>query len=472
MSFQTLAPATRSPTLGFDPDLVRRFDRQGPRYTSYPTADRFDASFDELAYRTAASRRNAGGVPRPLSLYVHLPFCRSLCFYCGCNKIVTRDSSKAARYLEYLDREIALQSVLFRDDPRVAQMHWGGGTPTYYDTAQQRALFRRLADRFDLARDGDYSIEIDPRTLNVGSIEALRDIGFNRVSFGVQDFNPAVQAAVNRLQSREDTLAAIAAARECGFRSINVDLIYGLPLQTPAGFAETLATVVAARPGRVALYNYAHLPALFKAQRRINDRDLPSAETRLELLGIAIDRLGAAGYQYIGMDHFALPSDPLALAQRQGRLQRNFQGYSCGPESDLVGLGVSAIGALGPTYAQNHRALPEYYGCLDQGRLPVMRGTRLGADDLLRRSVIQSLMCHSTLSKTALEVGYLIEFDQYFDRELEALREFEALGLVSLGGDWISVTPRGRFVIRGICMVFDRYLAAGVEEGRRYSRVV
>lgn len=460
------------PTLEFDPDLVRRFDRNGPRYTSYPTADRFDAAFGELAYRTAAFQRNAGGAPRPLALYVHLPFCRSLCFYCGCNKIVTRDSSKAARYLEYLEREIALQSTLFRDDPRVVQMHWGGGTPTYYDTAQLRALFRQLADRFDLARDGDYSIEVDPRTVNTGSIEALRDIGFNRVSFGVQDFNPAVQAAVNRAQSQEDTLAAIVAARQCGFQSINIDLIYGLPLQTPAGFAETLATVVAARPGRIALYNYAHLPALFKAQRRINDRHLPSPETRLELLGLAIDRLGAAGYQYIGMDHFALPRDPLAIAQRQGRLQRNFQGYSSGPESDLVGLGVSAIGALGPTYSQNYRSLPEYYGSLDQGRLPVMRGFRLGADDLLRRSVIQSLMCHSTLSKTSLEIGYLIDFDRYFSRELEDLRQLETMGLVSLGGDWITVTPRGRFVIRGICMVFDRYLREKGEDGRRYSRVV
>ena len=471
MSLQVTAPAV-SPTLDFDPDLVRSFDRHGPRYTSYPTADRFDAGFDELAYRAAAEQRNAGGALRPLSLYVHLPFCRSLCFYCGCNKIVTRDASKAARYLDYLDREIALQSALFRDDPRVAQMHWGGGTPTYYDTAQLRALFGRIADRFDLARGGDYSIEIDPRTLTTGSIEALRDIGFNRVSFGVQDFNPAVQAAVNRLQSQEHTLSALAAARACGFESINIDLIYGLPLQTPGGFAETLATVVEARPSRIALYNYAHLPALFKAQRRINDRDLPSAEARLELLGIAIDRLGAAGYQYIGMDHFALPGDPLALAQRQGRLQRNFQGYSSGPECDLVGLGVSAIGALGPHYAQNFRSLPEYYGSLDRGRLPVMRGRRLSADDLLRRSVIHSLMCQFTLSKSALEIAYLVDFDHYFASELQDLRELESLGLVTVGKDWIAVTPRGRYVIRGICMVFDRYLRQQAPDVRQYSRVV
>ena len=472
MSLQALAPAMNPPTLDFDPELVRRFDRNGPRYTSYPTADRFEAGFGEPAYRAAALQRNAGGALRPLSLYVHLPFCRHLCFYCGCNKIVTRDDSKAARYLGYLDKEIALQSRLFREDPRVVQMHWGGGTPTYYDAAQLRDLFRRIADRFDLARKGDYSIEVDPRTVTPGSIEALRDIGFNRVSFGVQDFDPAVQAAVHRVQSRDDTLAAIAAARECGFQSINIDLIYGLPLQTPAGFAETIATVIAALPGRIALYNYAHLPALFKSQRRIDDRDLPSPETRLELLALAIDRLGAAGYQYIGMDHFALPCDPLAMAQRQGRLQRDFQGYSSGPECDLVGLGVSAIGAVGPTYAQNHRGLPEYYGSLDQGHVPVMRGVRLCADDLLRRSAIRSLMCHSALSKSALEVSYLIEFDRYFARELEDLRSFEAMGLVKLGDDWISVTPRGRFVIRGIAKVFDRYLRESGEAGRRYSRMV
>jgi oxygen-independent coproporphyrinogen-3 oxidase len=460
------------PSLGFDADLVRRFDRNGPRYTSYPTADRFTAAFDEAAYLKAAARRNTGGVQRPLSLYVHLPFCRNVCFYCGCNKIVTRDASKAAGYLDYLDREIGLNSTLFRGDPRVVQMHWGGGTPTYYDMAQLRGLFRRLADRFELARDGDYSIEVDPRTIAAESMEELRDIGFNRVSFGVQDFDPAVQAAVHRVQSEEATLAAIDAARRCGFRSINIDLIYGLPLQTPHGFDRTLATVAAARPGRIALYNYAHLPALFKPQRRINEKDLPSAQARLDLLSLAMDRLGAAGYLYIGMDHFALPGDPLAVAQRQGRLQRNFQGYSSGPECDLIGLGVSAIGAVGATYVQNQRGLAGYYECLDHGRLPVMRGCELSADDLVRRSVIQTLMCHSTLSKTPLEIGYLIDFDRYFGPELEELRKLEALGLLTVDDEWITVTPRGRFVIRGICMVFDRYLRESTDGGQRYSRVV
>jgi oxygen-independent coproporphyrinogen III oxidase len=458
--------------MGFDAGVVRRFDRQGPRYTSYPTADRFSAAFDENAYKKAVANRNTGGIQRPLSLYAHLPFCRNLCFYCGCNKIVTRDASKAAAYLEYLDREIGLASALFRNDPRVVQMHWGGGTPTYYDLAQLRALFGRFAAHFTLAPGGDYSIEVDPRTIGDGAIDELREIGFNRISFGVQDFDPAVQAAVHRVQSEEGTLSALAAARRCGFRSINIDLIYGLPLQTPEGFDRTLGKVVAARPGRIALYNYAHLPALFKPQRRIRAEDLPSADTRLELLGLAIERLGAAGYLYIGMDHFALADDPLALAQRQGRLQRNFQGYWSGPECDLVGLGVSAIGAIGPTYSQNHRELASYYGCLDQGRLPVMRGFQMSGDDLVRRSLIQALMCHFTVSKTSLEIGYLIDFDTYFAPELEELRELQDLGLVVCGDEWITVTPRGRFVIRGICMVFDRYLRQAREGAARYSRVV
>jgi oxygen-independent coproporphyrinogen III oxidase len=466
------AAVTRSTVLEFDPALVRRFDHKGPRYTSYPTADRFTTAFDEGAYARSAAHRNTGGVQRPLSLYVHLPFCRSLCFYCGCNKIVTRDGAKAARYLGYLEREIELQAGLLRGDSRVAQMHWGGGTPTYYDVEELGRLFRRFAAGFELVRGGDYSIEVDPRTVGSDAIETLRAMGFNRVSFGVQDFDPSVQAAVNRVQSKEDTLDVIAAARRCGFESINVDLIYGLPLQTPVRFEKTLATVAAARPGRIALYNYAHLPALFKAQRQINERDLPTAEMRLTLLGLAIERLGAIGYVHIGMDHFALPGDPLAVAQRQGRLQRNFQGYTSGPECDLVGLGVSAIGAIGPTYSQNHRDLPAYYARLDRARLPVFRGYSLSADDLVRRSVIQALMCNSQVCRSAIEVGYLIDFDRYFASELEELRWLEQAGLVSVGDEWITVTPRGRFVIRAVCMVFDRYLREDADSGRRYSRVV
>jgi oxygen-independent coproporphyrinogen-3 oxidase len=459
-------------SLQFDAGLVESFDRPGPRYTSYPTADRFDAAFDEAAYRRAAASRDAGAGRRPLALYVHLPFCRDVCFYCACNRIVTRDARKASDYLEYLELETAMAGALFGKDPRVARMHWGGGTPTYYDAERLRALFARIARRFELAHDGEYSIEVDPRTVDGEAIEALRAIGFNRLSLGVQDFDPAVQAAVHRVQSTERTLAAIDAARRCRFDSINIDLIYGLPLQTPASFGRTLDLVVAARPGRIALYNYAHLPARFKAQRRIRAEDLPPAKARLEILGLAVERLGAAGYQYIGMDHFALPGDALAVAQRHGRLRRDFQGYSSGSPCDLVGLGVSAIGAVGATYSQNHRELENYYDCLRRGSLPVARGLQLTADDLVRRSVIEGLMCNFALSKAAIEIAYLLEFDRYFAPELEALREFEDLGLVSSRGDWITVAPKGRFLIRGICMAFDRYLRGAGEGGPRFSRVI
>jgi oxygen-independent coproporphyrinogen-3 oxidase len=460
-----------STPVAFDSALVSRFDRNGPRYTSYPTADRFVEAFGPGQYRSWAERRNLGGIQRPLALYVHLPFCRDVCFYCACNKIVTRDAGKSARYLDYLGREIDLQARLFRDDLRVAQMHWGGGTPTYYDTATLRALWSRIGGAFQLAAGGDYSIEVDPRTVDAPAVHALREIGFNRVSFGVQDFEPAVQVAVHRLQSAERTLEVIEAARDTGFPSINIDLIYGLPKQTLMTFRATLARVLATRPHRIALYNYAHLPQLFKAQRRIYEGDLPSPETRLKLLGLAIKRLTVAGYEHIGMDHFALPEDALAVAQRQGRLRRDFQGYSAGAEADLVGLGVSAIGSVGPTYSQNHRALPGYYESLDRGQLPIMRGIELSADDLLRRQVIQSLMCHFALSKESVGIAYLIDFDRYFATELADLREFEALGLVVNEDGWLTVTGRGRFVIRNIAMVFDRYLRRD-REVRRYSRVI
>jgi oxygen-independent coproporphyrinogen-3 oxidase len=459
-------------TLDFDASLIERFDRTGPRYTSYPTADRFTAGFDDAAYRRAAAQRNTGGARRPLALYVHLPFCRDVCFYCACNRIVTRDAGKAEAYLDYLGMEIALAGALFAGDARVARMHWGGGTPTYYDIGQLRALFRELGRRFELAHDGDYSIEVDPRTVDGEAIEALRAIGFNRISLGVQDFDPDVQAAVHRLQSVECTFGAIAAARRCRFDSINIDLIYGLPRQTSATFDRTLDLVLSARPGRIALYNYAHLPERFKPQRRIRQEDVPAAPARLEILARAVERLGAAGYLYIGMDHFALPDDALAVAQRHGQLRRDFQGYSSGPRCDLVGIGVSAIGTIGATYSQNHRGLKENYACLAGGSLPVMRGLQLTADDLVRRSVIEGLMCNFALSKSAIETAYLIDFDAYFGPELEALREFQDMGLVSCEGEWITVSPKGRFVVRGICMAFDRYLRRREESGARYSRVI
>jgi oxygen-independent coproporphyrinogen-3 oxidase len=457
-------------SIDFDAGLIRRFDRPGPRYTSYPTADRFVTTFDAEAYRACCVRRNAGGRERGLALYVHLPFCRDVCFYCGCNRIVTRDNARTVRYLDYLSREIELQGALFAGDPRVGEMHWGGGTPTYYDAAALQALWDTLAARFQLAADGEYSIEVDPRSVDADSIGALRAIGFNRVSFGVQDFDPDVQRAVNRLQSEERTLEVITAARRAGFSSINVDLMYGLPKQTLTSFNRTLARVIALRPDRIALYNYAHLPHLFKPQKRIAAADLPAPETRLELFALAIELLGGAGYEYIGMDHFALPDDALAMAQRQGRLRRGFQGYTASVERDLVGLGVSAISSVGTSYSQNFRQLDDYYLRLDRSELPVMRGVALAPDDLLRRAVIQEIMCNFAVSKEAISVAYLVDFDALFSAELEELREFESFGLVRLEPGWVSVTPKGRFLVRRICMVFDRYLAT--PEGGSYSRII
>jgi oxygen-independent coproporphyrinogen-3 oxidase len=467
----TPSPRHRDSGCTFDPDLIRRLDRNGPRYTSYPTADRFQPSYTAESYRGWALRRNQGGIARPLSLYVHIPFCGTICFYCGCNKVVTRDRSKAELYLGYLEREARLQGSLMRGGPKVDQLHLGGGTPTYLSAEQIGALMHMLRANFEFSDAFQGSIEIDPRTVNAETIAALGAHGFNRMSLGVQDFDPQVQRAVNRIQSEGETESAILAGRANGFGSVNVDLIYGLPKQTLASVASTLDKVISLAPDRIAFYNYAHLPALFKPQRRIAEADLPSPEVKLEMLGDAIRRLTAAGYVHIGMDHFARPQDELAVAQRQGRLHRNFQGYSTHADCDLVGLGASAIGMLGPTYYQNYRALPEYYAPLERDELPIMRGFEMSPDDLMRRSIIQALMCHFELCKESIETGWLIDFDTYFATELAELRALEAEGLLEIDPQWISVTPRGRLLIRSICMVFDRYLRAD-QERRRYSKVI
>lgn len=454
-----------------DLDLIRSLDRNGPRYTSYPTADRFVEAFGPDAYRSWAAKRNIGGIHRHLSLYIHLPFCNTVCFYCACNKIVTRDKGKGGKYLDYLGREIALQAALFEQDAGVRQMHWGGGTPTFFGTEQLADLYALLRRHFRFDPDGEYSIEIDPRTVDGPDIAALREMGFNRLSLGVQDFDPDVQRAVNRVQSAEQTFEVMAAARRAGFLSINVDLIYGLPKQNLITFNHTLARVISAQPDRVAIYNYAHLPTRFKPQRRIKEAELPSADAKLKLLALAARRLTDAGYVYIGMDHFAKPGDALAVAQAQGRLHRNFQGYSTQPDCDLIALGVSAIGSMGPTYHQNYRTLEDYYASLDRGTLPIMRGIELTADDLVRRAVIQALMCHFMLSKDAIEIAHLIDFDRYFTAELAELRELERVGLLELDDRWISVTPKGRMLIRSVCMVFDKYLRRE-QDVQRYSRVI
>jgi len=454
-----------------DLDLIRRMDRNGPRYTSYPTADRFVEAFDAETYKSWVARRNIGGIRRALSIYIHLPFCSTVCFYCACNKVVTRDRSKGEKFLEYLFREIDMQGPLFRDDRVVEQMHWGGGTPTFFTMAQLSGLWDKLRQHFSMSPEGEYSIEIDPRSVEAADMQALRDMGFNRISLGVQDFDPDVQRAVNRVQSEEQTLEVMDAARVAGFASVNVDLIYGLPKQNLISFNRTLGRIIAASPDRIAIYNYAHLPTRFKPQRRIAEAELPTPDIKLKLLGLATQRLGEAGYVYIGMDHFAKPDDSLAIAQRHGHLHRNFQGYSTHAECDLIGLGVSAIGAIGPTYSQNHRDLETYYDALDRGVLPVARGMELSADDLLRRAVIQALACQFKLSKKSIAIAYLIDFERYFAAELAELRDLAVDGLVELDDEWITVTPRGRMLIRNVCMVFDKYLQHE-RETMRYSRVI
>lgn len=474
-TIHTLPRPPQAPAAGglvFDPELIRRLDRNGPRYTSYPTADRFVDSFTAADYSGWAQRRDAiGGSVRPLSLYVHIPFCGTVCFYCGCNKVVTRDRGKAAHYLRYLEREIVLQGRLLHTAPQVDQLHLGGGTPTFLEPAQIGALMETLRGQFALSPDFEGSIEIDPRTVEPETLAALAAFGFNRASLGVQDFDPEVQRAINRVQSERQTEAVIRAARACGYRSVNVDLIYGLPKQTVQSVARTLDRVIELAPDRIAFYNYAHLPALFKPQRRILEADLPAPEVKLEMLGEAIRRLSAAGYVHIGMDHFARPYDELAVAQRQGRLHRNFQGYSTHAQCDLVGLGASAIGMVGPTYYQNWRTLNDYYQRLERHELPIMRGIELSPDDMIRRSVIQALMCHFELCKEAIGSAWLLEFDRYFAPELADLRVLAEQGLLEMDRQWISITPRGRLLIRSICMVFDRYLRADRERGR-YSKVI
>jgi oxygen-independent coproporphyrinogen-3 oxidase len=459
--------------LVIDPLLIRKYDANGPRYTSYPTADRFVDAFGEDSFRRWLGCRNIGGIVQPLSVYVHLPFCRSVCYYCGCNKVVTGNQAKSAQYIKYLEKELALVGGLLgaASERRICQLHWGGGTPTFLAREEMAALMRLLDGQFARDADAEASIEVDPRSAESGRMAFLAGLGFNRVSIGVQDFDADVQKAVNRLQSEAETRRVVEESRDAGFRSVSLDLIYGLPRQTLDSFNATLDKVIAIDPDRIALYSYAHMPALLKPQRSISPDELPSAEAKLQIMTLAIGRLTRAGYCHIGMDHFAKPADELALAQGQGRLQRNFQGYSTHPESDMLGFGVSAIGRLGPTYYQNRKRLADYYADLDAGRIPVMRGIELSADDLLRRAVIQSLTCHFRVSMESIEIAHLIDFRRYFAAELADLQALQADGLVGVGPEWIIVTPRGRLLVRTVCMVFDRYLRQRVQ-GAAYSKVI
>ena len=455
------------------PELLTRFDVPGPRYTSYPTADRFVEAFAEADYVQALAQRQSGvvGKKTPLSLYVHIPFCESLCYYCACNKIITKHKERSSEYLRYLSKELELHTRHLGRGQSVSQLHLGGGTPTFMSDDELRQLMSVLHQHFEFVPGGEYSVEVDPRTVDEGRLAVLAELGFNRLSFGVQDFDPAVQKAVHRIQPAGQVFQLVDAARRLGFESINVDLIYGLPLQTPESFDRTLAQVNSLRPDRIALYAYAHLPERFKPQRRIHAQELPSGGDKVAMLSRSLDALTDAGYVYIGMDHFALPQDALAVAKRQGRLHRNFQGYSTQADCDLIALGVSSIGRVGASYSQNAKTMEEYCDLLDQGHFPVVRGLTLTRDDLIRRSVIMALMCQGHLEFEAINLAWLIDFQALFSKELAQLESMQSQGLVQLSDSGIQVTPMGWFFVRGVAMVFDRYLQAD-RNHTRFSKII
>jgi oxygen-independent coproporphyrinogen-3 oxidase len=457
----------------FDAELLRRYDRPGPRYTSYPTAPQFAAGFGEQDLVRAARAGNAEPIPRRLSIYAHVPFCFSPCFYCGCNRIITRDQGRAVPYLQRLVREAAMLGPLFDRDREVVQVHLGGGTPNFFSAGQIGEFLDTLDThfRFSTAATRDFSIELDPRFVADGAIRDLAQMGFNRASLGVQDFDPAVQAAVNRIQSVAETRQVIDDCRRHGFRSVNVDLIYGLPMQTPEGFARTLDIVTEARPDRLAIYGYAHMPQLFRPQKQIDESLLPAPEDKLALLQLAIAKLGEAGYVHIGMDHFALPEDDLARARQAGTLQRNFMGYTTHADCDLVGIGVSAIGHVGDTFSQNPRDLPSWEAAIDAGRLPTWRGMQLDADDVLRADVIQQLMCRGEIDIADIEYRHDIDFAATFADDLDRLVPLVADGLVTANATRIAATSRGRLLLRIIAACFDRYLHQTDPIGR-YSKAI
>ncbi|MDP3084303.1 MAG: oxygen-independent coproporphyrinogen III oxidase [Rubrivivax sp.] len=454
--------------------LLRQLDRPGPRYTSYPTADRFVEAFGPVQYRQALHERaqgaRVGGAP-PLSLYVHIPFCESVCYYCACNKVITKHHQRSAEYLDAIDAEIALHVAELGAGKPVSQLHLGGGTPTFLSDAELARLMDSLRRAFKLAPAAEVSIEVDPRTASPERLRHLAELGFNRISFGIQDFDADVQRAVHRVQSYDSVRALIEAARELNFTSINADLIYGLPRQTPASFARTIAQVGALRPDRIALYAYAHLPERFKPQRRIAVADLPPPEHRVQMLGSAIAGFIGHGYTYIGMDHFALAGDALAVAKRQGRLHRNFQGYSTQPDCDLIGLGVSSIGRIGATYSQNAKTLPEYYDAMRQGQFATVRGLALTRDDLVRRAVIMALMCQGRVEYESIELAHLIDMRSHFAAEFEALQSLADRGLVEIGADAIEVTATGWYFVRAVAMVFDHNLRSD-QARERFSRII
>jgi oxygen-independent coproporphyrinogen-3 oxidase len=459
-------PVTTNQQIVWDQEILNKYNYSGPRYTSYPTALEFHEAFTVSDYDMACTQYPE----RPLSLYVHIPFCHKLCYYCGCNKVITRHSHKADEYLDVIEHEIRQRASLL-NGREVTQLHFGGGTPTFLSKAQITRLMMILRDEFNFTADAEISIEVDPREIELDVLDHLRNEGFNRLSIGVQDFNKEVQKLVNREQDEEFIVAMVQRAKELGFRSTNLDLIYGLPKQTQALFAETLKQVLEMKPGRLSVFNYAHMPQLFAAQRKIKDEDLPKAEEKMAILQDTIETLTGAGYQFIGMDHFALPEDELAVAQREGVLHRNFQGYTTQGECDLVGFGVSAISMVGDSYAQNQKELKKYYAQVNDLRHALWKGVVLDNDDLLRREVIKQLICNFKLDKKMIESEFAVDFNRYFKEDLELLQTFINDDLVEVDDKEIRVTLRGRLLIRNICMCFDKYLRAKARQ-QQFSRVI
>lgn len=476
----TLSNVARAPVVELSEELLSRLDVNGPRYTSYPTADRFVDAFTAENYRQALIQRGdgvgvmsnaVGGGSAPLSVYVHIPFCESVCYYCACNKVITKHHERAGEYLDALEAEIALHVDVLGAGQVVSQLHLGGGSPTFLSDAELTRLMEALRRAFRLVPGGEYAIEVDPRTVSPDRLRHLAELGFNRISLGVQDTDPDVQKAVHRVQPWESVVDLVRAARELHFDSINVDLIYGLPKQTTQTFARTIQHISDLQPDRIALYAYAHLPQRFKPQRRIHAEELPAAADKISMLSHAISGFLGSGYQYIGMDHFARPGDALATAKRQGRLHRNFQGYSTQPDCDLIGLGVSAIGRMGATYSQNAKTLPEYYDAVRAGTFPVVKGIALTRDDLVRRAVIMALMCQGRLVFESIEVAHLIDMRSYFVRELEQLAPLAESGLIVIEPDGITVTPLGWYFVRAVAMVFDKNLQSD-QALQRFSRII
>ena len=459
--------------LVFNKELISRYDKAGPRYTSYPTAVQFNEGFTSTHYVENALRTNENPIPHPLSLYFHLPFCNTVCYYCACNKIITNNRKHAVPYLKSLHQEIELQSKLFDKDRVVNQLHWGGGTPTFISMDQMSELMDFTRSHFSLRDndEGEYSIELDPRECDAATIALLRKLGFNRVSLGVQDFEPEVQKSVNRIQTEEETFAIIEASRNEGFKSISLDLIYGLPKQTAESFQRTLDKVISMQPDRLSIFNYAHMPDRFKVQKQINQSELPDAATKLIIFQNNIDALTKAGYVYIGMDHFAKPDDELTIAQDKGKLTRNFQGYSTHGDCDIVGMGISAVSKIGDCYAQNFHAIPEYEKSIKAGTIPIFRGYKLDNDDLLRQYIITQLICHLSLNFSELEERYMIDPTEYFYNELQALKNMQNDGLLVLDIEGITILPPGRLLVRNICMVFDKYLRQSTQE-QSFSKTI